>query len=97
MSFALHPQAAQDLANVLAFYEANATSKVAGKFLEEFERVAKLLAENPGFGTPFDLPRRIYPLRTYPYLVVYRQTDDGVRVLTVRHSRRMPDYGQDRS
>jgi len=57
VTYALHPQATQDLADAVAFYLANATARVAGKFLQEFERVAELLAVNPGFGTPFDPPR----------------------------------------
>ena len=97
MTCTLHPEATQDPAGALAFYQTNATARVAAVFLDEFERVARLLAANPGFGTPFDLPRRIYPLRTYPYLVVYRPTEGGIRVLTVRHERRMPSHGQNRT
>ena len=97
MNYSLHPEAAQDLAEILAFYRKSATPRVAEKFLDEFERVAKLLTANPGFGTPFDLPRRIYPLRIYPYSVVYRQVEDGVRVFAVRHHSRHPRFGRGRS
>lgn len=97
MNYSLHPEAAQDLAEILAFYRKRATSRVAEKFLDEFERVAKLLSANPGFGTPFDLPRRIYPLRIYPYSVVYRQVEGGVRVLTLRHQSRHPRFAQGRN
>ena len=97
MNYSLHPEATRDLAEILAFYQKSATPRVAANFLDEFERVAKLLAENSGFGTPFDLPRRIYPLRTYPYSVIYRQVEGGVRVLTVRHQSRYPRYGQGRN
>ena len=62
MNYSIHPEAAQDLADAAAFYRHRGSSLVASRFLEEFERVAKLLADNPGFGTPFDLPRRVYPL-----------------------------------
>ena len=97
MNYSLHPEATQDLAEILGFYRKSATPRVAANFLDEFERVAELLAANPGFGTPFDLPRRIYPLRTYPYSVVYRRIESGVRVLTVRHQSRHPRYGQERN
>lgn len=97
MTYSLHPQAAQDLADALAFYQRNASAQVAGRFLQEFERVAELLVLNPGFGTPFDLPRRIYPLRTFPYLVVYRPTEGETRILAVCHERRAPGLGQSRS
>jgi plasmid stabilization system protein ParE len=36
-------------------------------------------------------------MRVYPYSVVYRSTDDGIRVLAVRHQRRQPRYGRDRN
>lgn len=93
----LHPQAARDLADAAEFYRRSASARVAARFLNEFERVVGLLAANPGFGTPFDLPRRTYPLRGFPYSVVYRPTENGVRVLVVRHQHRAPGHGQGRS
>lgn len=45
---------------------------MARRFLGEFERVAELLVEYPGFGTPAAKGRRVYPLRVFPYSVVYR-------------------------
>ena len=84
------------MADAAAFYQQSASSRVAGKFLDEFERVARLLAENPAFGTPFGLPRRIYPPRVFPYSIVYKPIDGGIRVLAVRHQRRAPGIGQDR-
>ena len=97
MNCSIHPEAAQDLADAATFYRQNGSARVASRFLEEFDRVANLLAENPGFGTPFDLPRRTYPMRIYPYSVVYKPTGEGIRVLAIRHQRRLPNHGQDRS
>ena len=34
--------------------------------INEHGSVAALLDDNPDFGTPFDLPQRIYPLRVFP-------------------------------
>lgn len=96
MNLSFHPQAATDLADIVAFYKKEANAQVASRFLDEFERVARLLAENPGFGTPFELPRRIYPLRIFPYAVVYRPVNDGLRILVVRHHSRHPNHGQGR-
>lgn len=97
MNYSVHPQAADDLAAAAAFYARSGSSRVAGAFLVEFERAANLLAENPGFGTPFDLPRRTYPLRVFPYSIVYKPTDQGIRVLVVRHQNRAPSYGEGRN
>ena len=97
MIHTLHPLAARDLASIVEFYGSTATPKVAARFLDEFERVAKLLTHYPGFATPFGLPQRQYPLRVYPYWVVYKPVESGIRVLTVRHSRRLPSFGAGRN
>ncbi len=59
------------LADAFDFYLENAGPAVAGRFLGEFERVAKLLVDNPGFGTPLAGGRRMFPLRVFPYSVIY--------------------------
>jgi plasmid stabilization system protein ParE len=92
VNLTFHPQAATDLAEAVAFYKKEVNARVAARFLDEFERVARLLTENPGFGTPFEPPRRVYPLRTFPY----RPAADGLRILAVRHHSRHPNHGQER-
>jgi plasmid stabilization system protein ParE len=89
----LHPEAEQDIADALDFYAAQAGPEIAKRFLGEFERVANLLVEHPGLGTPSTQGRRVFPLRVFPYSVVYRNLDKGVRIIVVRHQRRKPGYG----
>ena len=96
MSYTLHPGAEQDVADAIDFYLERAGVKVATRFLEEFERVATLLTENPGFGTPSSRGRRSYPLKVFPYSVVYRALEDHVRILIVRHQHRKPNYAGSR-
>ena len=43
MTYTLHPGAEHDISNALDFYSEQASFVVAERFLEEFERVAKLL------------------------------------------------------
>ena len=97
MTYSVHREAEQELADAADFYRRTVNLRFAGKFFDEFERVAQLLDENPGFGTPFDLPQRIYPFRVFPYSVVYKPTDDGIRILIVRHQNRAPGYGRGRN
>ena len=52
MNYTLHPGAEHDIADVLDFYREHAGPVVAVRFLEEFERTAKLLINHPGLGTP---------------------------------------------
>lgn len=55
MSYSLHPGAQSDVAEVLDFYRERAGAAVAGRFLDEFERVVALLVRHPAFGTPTTL------------------------------------------
>jgi plasmid stabilization system protein ParE len=96
VTYILHRLAERDLESAFLFYRKKGSDKVALRFLAEFERVAELLDSNPGVGTPTDGDRRTYPFRKYPYSVVYKPTEGGIRVLVVRHQRMEPSYGSER-
>ncbi|MHB1280963.1 MAG: type II toxin-antitoxin system RelE/ParE family toxin [Acidithiobacillus sp.] len=92
MIFSLHPGAEHDVAEAQDFYNKQAGSVVAERFLEEFERVAKLLVEHPGLGMPTTRGRRTFPLKVFPYSVVYRNLESSILILIVRHQHRKPGY-----
>jgi plasmid stabilization system protein ParE len=92
MTYSLHPGAEQDVASAMDFYSEQAGPAVAARFLDEFERVAKLLVEYPGLGMPTTRGRRIFPLKVFPYSIVYRNLEGGIRILIVRHQHRRPGY-----
>lgn len=96
MTYVIHTGAEKDIAHAIDFYVEQAGIKVAARFLDEFERVANLLIENPGLGTPAKSGRRTFPLRVFPYSVVYRHLDNDLLILVVRHQRRKPGYGEAR-
>jgi plasmid stabilization system protein ParE len=94
VSYSLHRGAEHDLLEAARFYRKEGGAKVADRFLREFERVADLLAKYPDIGTPADEVRRIHPLQDFPYSVIYRPTDDQIRVLVVRAQLRDPQHGE---
>ena len=96
MSYTLHRGAERDLVEAVRFYHREAGRAVAARFLDEFERVAKLLSESPGLGTPTAEQRRWFPLHGFPCSVIYRSLDAGVRILVVRHQHRDPEHGEQR-
>lgn len=96
MSYSLHPDAEDEIAEAIDFYLHKASTTVADRFATEVERVIALLVENPKFGTTTTLGRRIYPLRVFPYSIVYREIEDGIRILIVRHQHRRPAHGSTR-
>lgn len=93
MTYSLHRGAEQDLLEVAQFYRREGGSRFASRFLSEFERVAQLMVELPGIGTPTDGLRRVHLLRNLPYSVIYRVTDVQIRILVVRGQFRDPEYG----
>jgi plasmid stabilization system protein ParE len=93
----IHRDAEADLAAAVRHYKSEAGVGVAKRLLSEFERVARLLEDNPRLGTPGDSGRRGFPLAVFPYTIIYRQTETGIRILVVRHQRRDPDFSALRS
>ena len=96
MKITLLPGAEADVAEAAAFYEQNGSAVVAAKFVAEFKRVANVLLEFPGIGSPKARGRRGFSLSLFPYTIIYRQTSDGITVVVVKHDRRRPRYGAQR-
>ena len=97
MTRSLHREAEADLAGAFRYYKAEAGAGVAGRFIREFDRVARLLEVNPGLGTPTSEGRRVYALAVFPYSMIYRETEAGIRILVVRHQSRDPAFGESRN
>jgi plasmid stabilization system protein ParE len=93
----LHREADSDLTAAFRHYKQEAGTGVAGRFLKEFRRVTEVLERDPGLGTPTSEGRRSFPLVGFPYSLIYREVDAGLRILVVRHQSRDPEYGTDRS
>lgn len=96
MKYSFHPGAEQDIAAAQDFYAQHAGLNVATRFLDELQHVIALLLQHPGLGTPTTRNRRVFPLKAFPYSVIYRTHGEELRILIVRHQRRRPGYAGDR-
>ena len=96
MTYSLHRGAELDLLEVTRFYRQEGGARLAGRFIDEFERVARLLVQFPGIGAPTDDLRRVHPLTGFPYSVIYREVGGQVRILVVRAHHRDPAHGENR-
>ena len=96
MKYSFHPAAEQDVADASDYYVAKAGPLVAERFLEELNRAALLLVEFPGLGTPNSKGNRKFPLRAFPYSLVYRHLEGRIQILVVQHQHRKPGYGSNR-
>lgn len=97
MRYSLHRGAEQDLTEAFRFYRREGGNGLARRFLDEFERVMRLLEEFPDIGKPTGDDRRSFPLTGFPYSVIYRHPNAEIRVLVVRHQNRDPAHGEQRS
>jgi plasmid stabilization system protein ParE len=93
----IHRFASEDLLEAARTYKQEAGTGLARRFLKEFERVAKLLEEFPGIGTPTSDGRQSFPLVGFPYTIIYRHIGDEIRILVVRHQSRDPAFGESRT
>jgi plasmid stabilization system protein ParE len=96
MNYTLHPDANRDVDEACRRYRMRASGKVVVRFLDEFDRVARLLTREPGLGTPAGNERSSFALHGFPYTIIYKQTVPGIRVLVVRHQHRDPEHGEAR-
>lgn len=90
-----HPEAAAELEAGLAWY-AERSTKAAEQFLLELDRALAIILESPLSWGQVVGPWRRYPLRRFPFLIYFQETDSGIRVVAVAHGRRRPGYWRDR-
>ncbi len=96
MTRSIHRLAVHELEVAAKFYANEAGTRVAARFLDEFERVVRLLEQYPGIGSATADGRLAFPLVGFPYTVIYRSLPNEVPVLVVRHQRRDPAQGDGR-
>lgn len=86
-------QADDDIDAAFEYYLANAGSEIAIAFMDEYERAALHLAKYPLTGSPrlghtLAIPDlRQWPLRRFPYLIIYSDLEHTVEIWRVLHGR----------
>jgi toxin ParE1/3/4 len=84
-----------ELKEAARYYE----SKVDGlgfAFLDEVERVVKLIRDNPESAPRIYKVVRRKILRGFPYSIMYSIVDDLIRILAIANQKRRPFYWRDR-
>ena len=97
MKVTLHPAAAQDVDEAASFYEREGTPLLAARFVAEFKRLTTLLVEHPEIGSPRSKGRRGFSMSVFPYTVVYRVSATEIKILVVKHDRKRPGFGGNRT
>lgn len=97
MKIVVHPSAADELRETAQFYSDRADQALGLAFIAEFERALSLLSSNPELGAIWRGTARRFPLRRFPYNLVYQIKPEELRVIALAHQRRRPSYWKNRN
>ena len=90
-----HPAAAEELSVAALMYEGLAAG-LGVDFNAEVRRLTALLCATPRMGEPLDDVHRRFPLKRFPFGLIYRSDGELLRIVAVAHRRRMPGYWRER-
>ncbi len=92
MIASVSPEADQELSEGAIFYAREASAEVGLAFILEYERALELLCSNPRLGAIWRNRRRRFPLRKFPYSIIYYIVGEDLRVIALAHHGRKPTY-----
>lgn len=96
MSVRFTPAAQKELDAAVVWYLNEAGEAIAEEFRGAVLRATRLVEDMPGLGTPSGASTRLWPVKGFPYTVVYRTIVPGLVVVAVAHQHRQPRYWEGR-
>ena len=92
-----HPAIEKELREIVEYYESRSFG-LGNEFLNEFERQVLKIASNPSMWKTVENNIRRVLMNRFPYAIYFHDLGNGtVRVTVVKHQRRHPQYGRDRT
>ncbi len=91
-----HPAVEQEVAAALKVGEERGIG-LGRELIQEIRRVTALLCELPNIGESLDSRHRRFPLRKFPFGLIYRVDGDLVRIMAIAHRRQRPGYWRGRT
>ena len=98
MKLEFHPAVRQDFIQARDYYQTEGGPHLADRFEREFQACLANIQAAPGRFSYYlgsKVFRRIR-LRNFPYLIIYREKPDAVRVTVLKHERRDPRFAMKR-
>lgn len=92
MTPSVSAEADWELSREARYYAHEGGAELGGEFINEFERGLTLLCEQPGLGARWRNQRRRFPLRRFPFSIIYYTRGDELRVVPLAHHRQKPGY-----
>jgi plasmid stabilization system protein ParE len=95
MTPVFHPEAEREVAAALKVGEERGFG-LGRELVQEIRRVSALLCDVPHIGEPLDPRHRRFPLRKFPFGLIYRVDGDLLRIIAIAHRRQRPGYWRGR-
>jgi plasmid stabilization system protein ParE len=92
VSISVSPEAERELIDGAIFYAQQANTELGLALVTEFERAIEVLREHPNLGAPWRGITRRFPLRRFPYNILYLVKGAELRIIALAHQRRRPGY-----
>jgi|SRR5579862_3827596 len=86
-----HPAAQEELTAAVKTGEERAAG-LGHELLHEVRCVVRMLCGSPEVGKPLGTLYRRFPLRRFPFALVYRIDGERLRIIANAHRRRRPGY-----
>ena len=71
--------------------------RAAQRFQQEIDRAIDEIGKQPDRWPEYVHGTRYFPLRRFPYVVVFRETDAAVQIIAIAHSHRREGYWRRRT
>jgi len=95
MRLEFHPAVQRDLSDALDYYQKEGGPNLSERFEKEFRACLGAIKDAPArfpFYLGSDTLRRIR-LPNFPYIIMYRERTEVVRVTVLKHEKRHPRFG----
>lgn len=97
MTPSVSPEAQRELIEGATYYAQHGGVELGSSFIAEFERSLEVLCTHPWLGSEWRGKKRRFPLRRFPYSIIYQLRPDEIRVIALAHQSRKPGYWQRRN
>ena len=96
MRIVLHPRVYAEIDAIMEYYANTVGSSFANDFYQEFRLAALRIADHPEHIQEQMHGYKRVNLKRFPYNFLFRENEDHIRILVVRHNARHPAYGTQR-
>jgi toxin ParE1/3/4 len=90
-----HPDAVAEAQAARAWYD-DRSPALGNAFVTELDRAIDRVVESPERWPKSEAGTRRYLMRRFPFLVIYRHTNQAIQIVAVAHGRRKPGYWRSR-